>query len=128
MIGFNHVCLGTAFLEPMVEFYCDHLNCSVEHSFITSAGFRYGVMLRCEDGASFLELFHEDKQPATGIFRHICFEVQDLDKMIKYFRNIGCSPSSIIVGKTDGKRQFWISDPARNRIEFHEKNRYDTDT
>ncbi|MBW2974391.1 VOC family protein [Candidatus Woesearchaeota archaeon] len=78
-----------------------------------------------------LELAQFINPPATinNDFRHIAFEVDDLDAVYRKLKSLGIETVSEPVlisghGKgLDGKRFFYFKDPDRNLIELFEKNK-----
>jgi catechol 2,3-dioxygenase-like lactoylglutathione lyase family enzyme len=122
--GLSHVCLGSTDLRKTINFYCGVLGCRVVHEFRNQAGELYGVFLSVNRG-TFLEFFNVDKaEPGGGLFRHLCFQVEDIYGFADVLRSKGF-PGEIRRGRTDGVLQFWINDPDGNRVEFHQ---YDEDS
>ena len=118
----SHVCLGSTNLARTVEFYRGVLDCEVAHEFRNPAGELYGVFLACRNG-TFLEFFHEQApKPAGGLFRHLCFEVEDIAKMADRVRSHGFG-AEVKRGRTDHILQFFIHDPDGNMIEFQQHDR-----
>lgn len=115
-----HACLGVHDLNKSIDFYCRILGCRVVHEFINPAGELYGVFLYVNDG-TFLEFFREqeDKVADGGLFRHLCFEVEDIHAFASYLDEKGFVVE-VIRGRTDGVLQCWIEDPDANRIEFQQ--------
>ena len=75
----SHASFGSTDLPRTVAFYHSLLDCDVAHEFKNAAGEVYGVFLDCGNG-TFLEFFNEQTpRPSGGLFRHICFEVDDLE-------------------------------------------------
>ncbi len=115
----SHVCLGSTDLARTVDFYRDALGCDVAHEFRNAAGELYGVFLSCRNG-TFLEFFNEQQpRPPGGLFRHLCFEVDDIEKMAAAARKHGL-PAEIKRGRTDRILQFFVSDPDGNTVEFQQ--------
>jgi catechol 2,3-dioxygenase-like lactoylglutathione lyase family enzyme len=118
----SHVCLGSTDLERTVRFYSDLIGCEVAHEFRNPAGERYGVFLSCRNG-TFLEFFNEQSSnPPGGLFRHVCFEVEDIEGMAQAARNHGLT-ADVKRGRTDRILQFFVHDPDGNMIEFQQHDR-----
>jgi catechol 2,3-dioxygenase-like lactoylglutathione lyase family enzyme len=115
----SHACLGSTDLPRTVEFYRRVLGCEVAHEFRNDAGVVYGVFLSCRNG-TFLEFFNEQApKPPGGLFRHLCFEVEDIEGMAAIARSHGFNPE-VRRGRTDRILQFFIHDPDGNMIEFQQ--------
>jgi lactoylglutathione lyase len=118
----SHVCLGSTNVPKTVEFYNQLLGCEVAHEFRNANGELYGVFLSCRNG-TFLEFFNEQEhKPAGGLFRHMCFEVDDIEAMANIARSMGWKPE-VRRGRTDRILQFHMEDPDGNVIEFHQHDR-----
>ena len=115
-----HVCLGTTDLSKAVEFYCGLLGCRISHEFKNPQGELCGVFLLVNN-STFLELF-KDEQPKRegGLFRHLCFEVVNIQGLAEELRREKGLQVEVSRGKTDHVLQFWIKDPDGNMVEFHE--------
>lgn len=115
----SHVCLGTRDLDAMTVFYCEVLGCRIVHEFRNQRSERYGVFLLVNHG-TFLELFRDDAaQPDGRRFRHLCFQVEDIQRLAEQMRARGF-PAEVSRGRTDRVLQFWINDPDGNQVEFHQ--------
>lgn len=117
----SHVCLGTTDLERLIGFYGSLLDARVIHEFLNPAGTRYGVLLALAPG-TFLELFNEpdpEARSGKGLFRHFCFEVEDIEVMAAHVRTMGFTPD-VKRGQTDLTLQFTIADPDGTPVEFHQ--------
>jgi len=118
----SHVCLGSTDLPRTVTFYRDMLGCEVAHEFRNPAGELYGVFLSCRNG-TFLEFFNEQQpKPPGGLFRHVCFEVDDIERMAEVARAHGLKVE-VKRGRTDHILQFFVHDPDGNMIEFQQHDR-----
>jgi lactoylglutathione lyase len=118
----SHVCLGSTDLARTVDFYRNVLGCEVAHEFRNPVGELYGVFLACRNG-TFLEFFREQTpKPAGGLFRHMCFEVEEIEQMADAVRSHGFRPE-VKRGRTDHILQFFIHDPDGNMIEFQQHDR-----
>ncbi len=115
----SHASFGSTDLPRTIEFYRSMLGCEVAHEFKNAAGQLYGVFLDCGNG-TFLEFFNEPTPPPpAGLFRHICFEVDDLQAAAGRFRAAGYD-AEIRRGRTDRILQFFVHDPNGIMIEFQE--------
>ena len=117
----SHASFGSTDLPRAVAFYRSMVGCQVAHEFKNAAGETYGVFLDCGNG-TFLEFFNEKAprpQPPGGLFRHICFEVGDLENVAARFRSAG-HEVEIKRGRTDRILQFFVHDPDGIRIEFQQ--------
>jgi lactoylglutathione lyase len=115
----SHVCLGSTDLARTIAFYRDLLGCEVAHEFRNPAGTLYGVFLSCRNG-TFLEFFNEQApKPRGGLFRHLCFEVEDIEQMAEAARRHGLQ-AEVRRGRTDRILQFFIDDPDGNMVEFQQ--------
>ena len=115
----SHASFGSTDLPRTIAFYRSMLGCEVAHEFKNAAGLVYGAFLTCS-GGTFLEFFNEQAPtPTGGFFRHICFEVDDLEAMAARFRAAGYHPE-IKRGRTDHILQFFVHDPDGTMIEFQQ--------
>jgi catechol 2,3-dioxygenase-like lactoylglutathione lyase family enzyme len=115
----SHVSFGSTNLQRTVAFYRSMLGCQVAHEFKNDAGQVYGVFLDCGNG-TFLEFFNEQTRLLPGgLFRHICFEVDDLKAVAGRFRVAG-HDAEIRRGRTDRILQFFVHDPDGIMIEFQQ--------
>jgi catechol 2,3-dioxygenase-like lactoylglutathione lyase family enzyme len=115
----SHASFGSTNLERTVGFYRALLGCQVAHEFKNAAGEVYGVFLDCGNG-TFIEFFNEQaSKPPGGLFRHICFQVDDLEAMATRFRTAGYAVE-IKRGRTDHILQFFVPDPDGTIVEFQQ--------
>jgi catechol 2,3-dioxygenase-like lactoylglutathione lyase family enzyme len=118
----SHACLGSTNLPRTIAFYRELIGCEVAHEFRNAAGELYGVFLSCRNG-TFLEFFNEQQpKPPGGLFRHLCFEVDDVEDMAAVARKHGLT-AEIKRGRTDHILQFFVHDPDGNMIEFQQHDR-----
>jgi lactoylglutathione lyase len=118
----SHACLGSTNLPRTIAFYRELIGCEVAHEFRNAAGELYGVFLSCRNG-TFLEFFNEQQpKPPGGLFRHLCFEVDDVEEMAAAARKRGLT-AEIKRGRTDHILQFFIHDPDGNMVEFQQHDR-----
>jgi len=115
----SHVCLSARDLNKTIAFYCEVLGCRIAHEFRNQQSELYGVFLAVNNG-TFLEFFQGDApaQP-RGVFRHLCFEVDDIQQTAEQMKVKGF-PAEVSRGRTDRVLQFWITDPDGNQVEFHQ--------
>ena len=117
----SHICLFTKNLNKVRDFYINLLKFKIVHEFINEKNEIYGFFINTGNN-TFLEFFLTEKILAkeSNSFRHICFEVYDIDnfykKMKKKFPDI-----KLKIGKTDNIKQFFIKDFENNVIEFHQR-------
>jgi lactoylglutathione lyase len=115
----GHVCLNTADIRRVTEFYCDVLGCQVIHEFKDARGETYGVFLLVNN-STFLEFFRAAPiSEAPSRFRHLCFEVEDIQEWAGRFTARGVVVD-VRRGRTDRVWQFEIRDPDDNVVEFHQ--------
>lgn len=118
----SHACLGSTNLPRTIAFYQELIGCAVAHEFRNAAGELYGVFLSCRNG-TFLEFFNEQEpKPPGGLFRHLCFEVDDIEDIAAAARKRGLN-AEIKRGRTDHILQFFVHDPDGNMIEFQQHDR-----
>jgi lactoylglutathione lyase len=118
----SHACLGSTDLERTIAFYRELVGCAVAHEFRNDQGELYGVFLSCRNG-TFLEFFNErTPKPPGGLFRHLCFEVDDIEAMAATARRLG-HETQVKRGRTDRILQFFIQDPDGTVIEFQQHDR-----
>jgi catechol 2,3-dioxygenase-like lactoylglutathione lyase family enzyme len=115
----SHASFGSTDLQRTVAFYRSLLGCEIAHEFRNPAGELYGVFLYAKNG-TFLEFFTErEEKPAGGLFRHICFEVDDIEAAAARFRAAGHA-AEVRRGRTDRVLQFFVHDPDGTTIEFQQ--------
>lgn len=120
--GLSHVCFVVKDLDRAVAFYSETLGLEHAFDFTNDDGQRTGVYLHF-GARTFIELFvgkpGESGESNEGSFRHICIEVESMERAVAEFRSRGAEVSDPVVG-ADGNPQAWVSDPDGNRIELHE--------
>ncbi|MEZ2225962.1 VOC family protein [Microcoleus sp.] len=115
----SHACLGATDLQKTIDFYCNLLGCQVIYEFKNPYGELYGIFMLVKNG-TFLEFFKEQEpKPSGGLFRHLCFEVEDINKWADLITEKGYN-ANVYRSDRDGAWQFWIEDPDGNKIEFHQ--------
>ena len=115
-----HLCLAVENLDAMEDFYVNKLGLPKAFDFIDEKdGHRYGLYLKA-GGRTFIELFEGKKPGYSDIcaYRHICLEVDDINKTVAEIRARGGKTTDPELGK-DNSWQAWIGDPEGNAIELH---------
>jgi len=113
----------------MVDFYTRLLGMSIKFTLDHADGTPFGWYVDCGN-RTFLEIFDQAgavKQWGGQVvelvkgsrYRHLCFEVQDLESYRSDLIEKGVSASEIRVGM-DRSKQCWIKDPDGNDIELME--------
>jgi catechol 2,3-dioxygenase-like lactoylglutathione lyase family enzyme len=116
----SHVSLSSRDLAATECFYVDILGFKIAHEFHNAAGERYGFFLHA-GGGSFLECFQvKDAAAPGGMFRHLCFEVDDIGSFADHLRARGFPEIVTRRGRTDRILQFFIRDPDGVEIEFQQ--------
>lgn len=115
----SHASFGSTDLPRTIDFYVTNFGCRIAHAFKNAEGETYGVFLDCGEG-TFVEFFNEKSPPpAGGLFRHICFEVDDIETAAAHCRSLGFEVN-VRRGRTDRILQFFIHDPDGIMIEFQQ--------
>ena len=118
----SHVCFGCRNLLRSIDFYKALFNFDIVHEYRNDNDELYGVFLSCGTN-TFLELFNDqDSSLDAGLFKHICFEVDDLVPLLDKFTQHKI-PFEQKRGKSDGTLQAFIVDLDGNEIEFHQYDR-----
>lgn len=118
----SHVSFFTSKLKETIEFYCKLIGCRVVHEFKNKNGDVYGVFLYANNG-TFIEFFYKETvSREKSNFDHICFEVEDIEKIGEKFETNGYAVQ-IKRGKTDNVLQFFVDDPNNIKIEFHQHDK-----
>lgn len=122
----SHISLSSRDLAATERFYVDVMGFCVAHEFRNAAGELYGFFLHA-GGGTFLEFFFQpDTPPAIGAFRHVAFEVDDIERAAAHFRARGFPEIVIKRGRTDHILQFFITDPDGTQIEFQQHDEQST--
>ena len=88
-------------LAATERFYVDLMGFKVVHEFRNPAGERYGFFLYT-GGGSFMEFFQKpDAGREEGLFRHVCYETDDIEAFAAKVRAYGISGIAIKRGRTD---------------------------
>jgi lactoylglutathione lyase len=116
----SHASLSARDLVRTERFYVDVLGCEVAHEFRNDAGERYGMFLSAGDG-TFLEFFLKPDAPREeGLFRHLCFEVDDIEAFARHLAERGFTDINVTRGRTDRILQCFIFDPDGTKIEIQQ--------
>ena len=116
----SHISMSTRDLLATEQFYVDLMGFEVAHEFYNAAGERYGFFLHCGSG-SFIEFFQKkDAGCEEGLFRHICYEVEDIEVFAAKVRAYGITAFTIKRGRTDKILQFFFSDPDGVQVEIQQ--------
>jgi len=78
----------------------------------------FGFYLDC-GARTFIEIFSGEAEPREGAIRHLCLEVDNIDRTIARLRECGYEVTDKKLG-SDRSWQCWSADPDGTRIEFHE--------
>ncbi len=117
--GIAHICFTVRDLEASVDFYQNKLGIAHAFDFTNDQGERTGVYLHAGD-RTFIELFPgepEERDDAQS-YRHVCFEVDDLESTLAALSNKEVEATPMELGG-DQSWQAWVEDPDGNRIELH---------
>jgi catechol 2,3-dioxygenase-like lactoylglutathione lyase family enzyme len=124
-----HLCLFTDQLEALRRFYVDGLGLRFAFPLANPAGQTFGLYFDAGH-STFVEVFDRVGAQAMwggdaprvergSAFRHLCFEVTDLDALRSALLAKGLSVSEPTLGM-DGSRQAWTADPDGNPVELME--------
>jgi lactoylglutathione lyase len=113
----------------LLDFYAKQLGLTIKFTLDHADGVAFGWYVDCGNG-TFIEIF--DQQGAVkewggqvvelkkgGLFRHLCFEIRDIEGYKQALEERGLHVSPITVGM-DHSKQAWIKDPDGNDIELME--------
>ena len=114
-----HVCFVVSDLDASIAFY-EKLGLKQTFDFVRDTGERHGVYLHIS-GRNFLELFVGKLDPPAERqrYKHVCFEVDDMDATVASLRSQGITASDPKLG-SDKSIQSWLKDPDGNQIELHQ--------
>lgn len=116
----SHISLSARDLAATERFYVDIMGFEIAHEFRNAAGERYGFFLYA-GGGTFVEFFQKpDAAHSDGLFRHMCFEVDDIEAFASRVRSHGIVDFTIGRGRTDKILQFVFSDPDGIQIEIQQ--------
>ncbi len=113
----------------LLDFYVNKLGLAVKFTLDHDDGTAFGWYIDCGT-QTFIEIF--DQQGAVkqwggqvaelkrgSLYRHLCFEVQDIEGYVQSLTAKGVSVTPIRVGM-DHSKQAWVKDPDGNDIELME--------
>lgn len=116
----SHVSMSTRDLAATERFYVDLMGFKIVHEFRNPAGERYGFFLYT-GGGSFMEFFQKpDAGREEGLFRHVCYETDDIEAFAAKVRAYGITDVTIKRGRTDKVLQFFFHDPDGVQIEIQQ--------
>ncbi len=116
----SHISMSTRDLAAVERFYVDLMGFEIAHEFRNAAGERYGFFLHAGAG-SFVEFFQKrDAGREEGLFRHICYETDDIEAFAVKVRAYGITDFTVKRGRTDRVLQFFIHDPDGVQIEIQQ--------
>jgi lactoylglutathione lyase len=113
----------------MVDFYVHKLGLKIAFTLDNDKGEAFGWYVQCGK-MTFIEIFDQAgavrqwggtvvELQSGSKYKHLCFEVEDLEDYHKVLVGRGVSISPITVGM-DNSKQAWIKDPDNNDIELME--------
>jgi catechol 2,3-dioxygenase-like lactoylglutathione lyase family enzyme len=112
-----HTCIISSDLAATEAFYCGALGLGKTFEFIKD-GALYGFYLNLGNG-TFLEVFAEPAEDRPSRIRHLCFEVEDIDRAVAELDAKQVVHTEKKLG-ADQTWQIWIKDPDGIDIEFHQ--------
>lgn len=112
-----HACVMSSDLAATEAFYCGKLGLKKTFDFIKE-GELYGFYLELGNG-TFLEVFAEPAKERPSRIRHLCFEVEDIDRVVEELDAKQVAHTEKKLGG-DNTWQTWIKDPDGIDIEFHQ--------
>ncbi|MFP4580671.1 MAG: VOC family protein, partial [Candidatus Sumerlaeia bacterium] len=117
--GIAHTCYKVIDLEKAIDFYENRLGLKHVFDFTREDGTRFGCYISV-GGRNFIELFEGDHEAVNDrqAYKHICLEVDEIQKTVAELRENGVECSDPKLG-TDNSWQAWIADPDGNKIELH---------
>jgi catechol 2,3-dioxygenase-like lactoylglutathione lyase family enzyme len=118
--GLSHACFHVTDLQRSISFYRDKLGLSLAFELNLNQGKVQGVYLHV-GGRTFIELFQGTPIPTLkdASYKHICLEVDDIQKTVEDLQKRGVEVGKISLGG-DQSYQAWLADPDGNRIELHQ--------
>lgn len=112
-----HLCIHTTDLQKTKWFYCYVLGAEMAFDFDKN-GSLYGYYLKLGAG-TFIEVFQGDPGQANGGIKHLCLEVEDIDRLAEVLVKNDIEVTDKSLGG-DNAWQVWAEDPNGVRIEFHQ--------
>jgi lactoylglutathione lyase len=124
-----HINLFSDRPEDMIDFYVQKLGLNIAFTLDNDRGVPFGWYVECGK-MSFIEIFDQagavrqwggkvEKLQSGNKFRHVCFEVKDLEGYRDILLRKGVIITAITVGM-DNSKQAWVKDPDGNDIELME--------
>jgi catechol 2,3-dioxygenase-like lactoylglutathione lyase family enzyme len=116
----SHVSLNSRDLAATERFYVNIMGFEIAHEFRNAAGERYGFFLHA-GGGSFIECFNSEHVAANaGAFRHLCFEVDDIEAFAARLKALGIADVVPRRGRTDHVLQLSFMGPDGVEVEIHQ--------
>ena len=122
----HHIAIICSDYEVSKTFYTDVLGLTIIREVYRAERLSYKLDLEL-NGTYIIELFSfpdpvkRPSRPEAAGLRHLAFEVDDLDKVVRVLNSKGVEAELIRVDEFTGKRFTFISDPDQLPIEFYEK-------
>ncbi len=115
----SHAAFDCYDFDTTLDFYTRVLGFEEMFRMHNEAGELTTLYLRVSD-TTFLELFPKTGEipPADRRYSHLCFEVDDLEIMVRELQSRGATLDADIKTGLSGSLLAWVSDPEGNRIEF----------
>jgi len=111
-----HICIGSTDLEKTADFYCNVLGMERGFDFLKNDAL-YGFYVKAGKD-TYIEVFSQDEvKSERPLLQHLCFEVEDLEAVVKEIEAKGVAVTPIKQGG-DQSWQAWITDPSGVRIEL----------
>lgn len=122
----HHIAIICSNYEISKKFYLEVLGLEIIQEVYREERDSYKLDLAL-NGEYIIELFSFPNPPkrvsrpeAAGL-RHLCFEVEDIEKEVEIIRKKEVSTEEIRIDEYTGKRFFFFSDPDGLPVEFYEK-------
>ena len=122
----HHIAIICTDYERSKNFYTDVLGLTVIQEVYRAERRSYKLDLAL-NGEYIVELFsfpspaQRPSRPEAAGLRHLCFEVDDLDKVIKHLSNHHVLAEPVRIDEYTHKRFTFIADPDQLPIEFYER-------
>lgn len=122
----HHIAIICSNYEKSKKFYTEILGLNIIQEVYRKERDSYKLDLGL-NGIYIIELFsfpNPPKRPSapesTGL-RHLCFEVDNVEKVINNIKTKGIDTEDIRIDEYTGKKFFFFKDPDNLPIEFYEK-------
>lgn len=113
-----HICIFAKDLDRTRTFYCTHLGLKKKFDFLRD-GRVVGYYFQINEH-NFIEVFQSDDAfPPESQIKHLCLQIDDIDKTIQALRQCGIDITDKKMG-CDNSWQAWLTDPNGIKIELHE--------